>query len=130
MICPNCGANVSTGAAFCQYCGTNLAAAANKAVIPNNNAVNDSLFRMTIEDIFSITGRGTIITGTIDSGTIKVNDNVMITGQNKEPKSAVVSGIDMFRKTLTTATKGETVGLVLKGVTKEAISIGQVVQGH
>lgn len=82
----------------------------------NNNILYDEngSFLMAIEDVFSITGRGVVATGKIERGTININDTVQIIGLKDETKTVVVTGIEMFRKTLDTAKAGDNVGLLLK----------------
>ncbi|MGC8560356.1 MAG: elongation factor Tu [Phycisphaerae bacterium] len=86
----------------------------------------DKPFLMPIEDVFSIKGRGTVGTGRVERGTIKVNDEVEIVGLKKEPKKTVVTGVEMFQKTLDQAIPGDNVGLLLRGVEKEELERGQV----
>jgi elongation factor Tu len=85
----------------------------------------DKPFLVAIEDVFSITGRGTVATGRVEQGVIKLNDTVEILGI-KEPQQTVVTGIEMFRKLLDEAQAGDNVGLLLRGVAKEDIVRGQV----
>ena len=75
----------------------------------------DKPFLMPIEDIFSITGRGTVATGRIETGIIHVGDEVEIVGLGEEPKKTVVSGVEMFRKLLDQCEAGDNVGLLLRG---------------
>jgi elongation factor Tu len=86
----------------------------------------DKPFLMPIEDVFSIKGRGTVGTGRVERGTIKVNDEVEIVGLKKEPKKTVVTGVEMFQKTLDQAIPGDNVGLLLRSVEKEELERGQV----
>lgn len=86
----------------------------------------DHPFLMPVEDIFSITGRGTVATGRVEMGTIKVNDNVEIVGLTNEKRSVVVTGVEMFRKQLDQAEAGDNVGLLLRGVQRDEIERGQV----
>jgi len=85
----------------------------------------DPFFRMTVEDIFSIKGRGTVVTGKIESGTIKVGDEISIQGKNGEKKTTV-TGIEMFRKTMGQANAGDNVGLLLKNIAKPDVQQGDV----
>ena len=80
---------------------------------------------MPVEDVFSITGRGTVATGRIERGTIKVNDEVEIVGLRDTSKT-VVTGVEMFRKLLDQGEAGDNVGLLLRGVDKDGIERGQV----
>ncbi len=86
----------------------------------------DKPFLMPIEDVFSIKGRGTVGTGRVERGTIKVNDEVEIVGLKKDSKKTVVTGVEMFQKTLDQAIPGDNVGLLLRGVEKEELERGQV----
>ncbi len=86
----------------------------------------DHPFLMPVEDIFSITGRGTVATGRVERGTIKVNDNVEIVGLTTEKRTVVVTGVEMFRKQLDQAEAGDNVGLLLRGVQRDEIERGQV----
>jgi elongation factor Tu len=85
----------------------------------------DKPFLMSVEDVFSITGRGTVATGRIERGIIKVNDSVEIVGL-KDTVVSVVTGIEMFRKLLDSGQAGDNVGILLRGIEKEAIERGQV----
>ncbi|MBE3036067.1 MAG: elongation factor Tu [Candidatus Atribacteria bacterium] len=87
----------------------------------------DKPFLMPIEDIFSITGRGTVVTGRIDRGRILVGDNVDIVGISDKIQKSVVTGVEMFRKLLDEGQAGDNVGLLLRGITKEEVERGQVV---
>ena len=86
----------------------------------------DKPFLMPIEDVFTITGRGTVVTGRVDRGQIKVNEKVEIIGI-RETKEAVVTGVEMFRKLLDYAQAGDNVGLLLRGVSREQVQRGQVI---
>ena len=86
----------------------------------------DHPFLMPVEDIFSITGRGTVATGRVERGTVKVNDNVEIVGLTTEKRTVVVTGVEMFRKQLDQAEAGDNVGLLLRGVQRDDIERGQV----
>lgn len=87
----------------------------------------DKPFLMPIEDIFSITGRGTVVTGRIDRGRILVGDSVDIVGISDKIQKTVVTGVEMFRKLLDEGQAGDNVGLLLRGITKEEVERGQVV---
>ena len=95
--------------------------------IPTPVRDTDKPFLMPIEDIFSITGRGTVVTGRIELGTIHVNDPVEIVGFNDKPRSTVVTGVEMFRKLLDQGEAGDNVGLLLRGVDKKEVKRGEVV---
>jgi len=94
--------------------------------IPTPERDTDKPFLMPVEDVFSITGRGTVATGRVERGTIKVSDPVEIVGLTEKPKSTVVTGVEMFRKLLDQAQAGDNVGCLLRGVTREEIERGQV----
>src|SRR5699024_5441180 len=86
----------------------------------------DNPFLMPVEDIFTITGRGTVATGRVEQGVINVGDSVDIVGLTEEKKTVVVTGVEMFRKQLDQAQAGDNVGLLLRGVTRDDIERGQV----
>ena len=88
---------------------------------------NEKPFLMPVEDIFSITGRGTVVTGRIERGTIHVNDPVELVGFSEKPRSTVVTGVEMFRKLLPQGEAGDNVGLLLRGVDKNDVRRGEVV---
>ena len=94
--------------------------------IPTPERDTDKPFLMPVEDVFSITGRGTVATGRIDRGTVKVQDNVEIIGMTEERRKVVVTGVEMFRKLLDQAITGDNVGLLLRGVQRDEIERGQV----
>ena len=81
---------------------------------------------LPIEDVFSITGRGTVASGRIDRGTVKVGDEVEIVGIKPETQKAVVTGVEMFRKTMDFGEAGDNVGVLLRGITRDEIERGQV----
>ncbi len=88
---------------------------------------NEKPFLMPIEDIFSITGRGTVATGRIETGIIKVGEEVQLIGLGDEPKKTVVTGVEMFRKLLDEGEAGDNVGLLLRGIDKKDLKRGMVV---
>jgi elongation factor Tu len=88
---------------------------------------NEKPFLMPIEDIFSITGRGTVVTGRVERGTIHVNDPVELIGFGDAPRPTVVTGVEMFRKLLTEGEAGDNVGLLLRGIDKKDVKRGEVV---
>ena len=88
---------------------------------------NEKPFLMPIEDIFSITGRGTVVTGRIETGTIHVNDPAEIVGFCVKPKQTVVTGVEMFRKLLEQGEAGDNVGLLLRGIDKKDVRRGEVI---
>jgi len=94
--------------------------------IPTPKRETEKDFLMPVEDVFTITGRGTVATGRVERGTVKVNDNVEIVGI-KPTKATVVTGVEMFRKLLDVAEAGDNVGLLLRGVTREDVQRGQVI---
>ncbi|EMJ78385.1 translation elongation factor Tu [Leptospira borgpetersenii serovar Hardjo-bovis str. Sponselee] len=93
--------------------------------VPNPKRVTDKPFLMPVEDVFSITGRGTVATGRVEQGVLKVNDEVEIIGIRPTTKT-VVTGIEMFRKLLDQAEAGDNIGALLRGTKKEDIERGQV----
>jgi elongation factor Tu len=108
-----------------------------KAIVELLNAVDefipepvreiDKPFLMPIEDVFSITGRGTVVTGKVERGKIKIGEEVEIVGLSKEIRKTVVTGIEMFRKTLDEGIAGDNIGLLLRGVEKREVERGMVV---
>jgi elongation factor Tu len=95
--------------------------------VPTPQRDVDKPFLMAIEDVFSITGRGTVGTGRIERGKIKVGDEVEIIGMKSEIKKTVVTGVEMFRKLLDEGMAGDNVGLLLRGIDKKELERGQVV---
>ncbi len=94
--------------------------------IPTPERAVDKPFLMPVEDVFSITGRGTVATGRVERGTIKVGESVEIVGMTEETRDVVVTGVEMFRKLLDQAMAGDNVGLLLRGVQRTDIERGQV----
>jgi len=94
--------------------------------IPTPERKSDLDFLMPVEDVFSITGRGTVATGRVERGTVKMGDTVEIVGLTDEKKTTVITGVEMFRKLLDSAEAGDNVGLLLRGIDKKAIERGQV----
>ena len=88
---------------------------------------NEKPFLMPIEDIFSITGRGTVVTGRIETGTIHVGDAVELVGFGDAPRTSTVTGVEMFRKLLDQGEAGDNVGLLLRGVDKKDVKRGEVI---
>ncbi len=86
----------------------------------------DPFFRMTVEDVFSIKGRGTVITGKIESGTLKVGDEVAIKRANGQKKT-VVAGLEMFRKMLSQVNAGDEVGVLFRDIDKQDVQRGDVI---
>ena len=100
--------------------------AAVDSYIPTPDRKADLPFLMPVEDVFSISGRGTVATGRVERGTIKMADVVEIVGLSEEKKNTVVTGIEMFHKLMDFAEAGDNVGLLLRGVQKNEIERGQV----
>ncbi|MDT2459165.1 elongation factor Tu [Enterococcus avium] len=94
--------------------------------IPTPERDTDKPFLLPVEDVFSITGRGTVASGRIDRGEVKVGDEVEIIGIKPEVQKAVVTGLEMFRKTLDYGEAGDNVGVLLRGITRDEIERGQV----
>ncbi len=94
--------------------------------IPTPERDKDKPFLMPVEDVFSITGRGTVATGRVERGQVKVQDEVEIVGLSEMPRKTVVTGVEMFRKLLDYAEAGDNVGCLLRGVDRQEIERGQV----
>ncbi len=94
--------------------------------IPTPERQTDKPFMMPVEDVFSITGRGTVATGRVERGQVKVGDVIEIIGIAEEAKSTTVTGVEMFRKLLDYAEAGDNIGALLRGVAREEIQRGQV----
>ena len=94
--------------------------------IPTPDRKADMPFLMPVEDVFSITGRGTVATGRVERGTVKMGDTVEIVGLTEEKRTTVITGVEMFRKLLDSAQAGDNIGLLLRGVQKKEIERGQV----
>lgn len=94
--------------------------------IPTPERDTDKPFLMPVEDVFTITGRGTVATGRVERGTVKVGDEVEIIGLADETKKTVVTGVEMFRKLLDSAQAGDNIGALLRGVERKEIERGQV----
>jgi len=95
--------------------------------IPIPPRENEKPFLMPVEDVFSITGRGTVATGRIETGVIKTGEEVQIIGLGDEPRKSIVTGVEMFRKILDRGEAGDNVGLLLRGIDKKDIKRGQVI---
>ena len=95
--------------------------------IPTPKREVEKPFLMPVEDVFSITGRGTVGTGRVERGKVKVNEEMEIIGMTKERRKAVVTGVEMFRKSLDEGIAGDNVGLLLRGVDKEDLERGMVI---
>ena len=100
--------------------------AAVDSYIPSPERDTDKPFLMPVEDVFSITGRGTVATGRVERGVVKVSDTVEIVGLQDKPRSTVVTGVEMFRKILDYAEAGDNIGALLRGVQRSEIERGQV----
>ncbi|WP_374016391.1 elongation factor Tu [Paenibacillus thiaminolyticus] len=94
--------------------------------IPTPERDTEKPFLMPVEDVFSITGRGTVATGRVERGTVKVGDEIEIVGIQEETKKSVVTGVEMFRKLLDSAQAGDNIGALLRGVDRNQIERGQV----
>jgi len=111
--CPKCGPIVKLLNAIDDY-------------IPVPTREVDKPFLLAIEDIFSITGRGTVVTGRVERGKISLGDKVEIVGMTEETRKAVATGVEMFRKTLDEAQAGDNIGVLLRGIEKDEVERGQV----
>ena len=96
------------------------------AYIPEPERDVDKNFLMPVEDVFSITGRGTVATGRVERGILKVQDEVELVGLTEEPRKVVVTGVEMFRKLLDQAQAGDNIGALIRGVQRNEIERGQV----
>ena len=94
--------------------------------IPTPERATDQPFLMPIEDVFTITGRGTVVTGRVERGVVKVGETVEIVGLEDKPKTSVVTGLEMFRKTLDEAIAGYNVGVLLRGIDRTDVQRGQI----
>jgi elongation factor Tu len=101
--------------------------AAVDAYIPTPERAVDRPFLMPIEDVFTITGRGTVVTGRVERGVVKVGEPVEIVGIREEKQSSTVTGVEMFRKLLDQAEAGDNAGILLRGIEKESVERGMVV---
>ena len=111
----------------CQWCGKiyELMDAVD-SYIPTPERATDKPFLMPVEDVFTITGRGTVATGRVERGMVKVGDTVEIVGLMEKPRSTVVTGVEMFRKLLDQAVAGDNIGALLRGVERKDVERGQV----
>ena len=111
----------------CEWCkGIHELMNAVDTYIPTPQRQTDKPFLMPVEDVFSITGRGTVATGRVERGTVKVSDTVEIVGLADAPRSTVVTVVEMFRKLLEQAQAGDNIGVLLRGVQRNEIERGQV----
>jgi elongation factor Tu len=111
--CPDCGVIWQLMDAVDEY-------------IPSPERAVDKPFLMPIEDVFTITGRGTVVTGRVERGQVKVGDTVQIVGLMEESKSTVVTGVEMFRKLMDYAEAGDNIGCLLRGIDRKDVERGQV----
>ena len=95
--------------------------------IPDPQRENDKPFLMPVEDVFTISGRGTVATGRVERGKLNLSEEVEIVGIKEETMKSVATGIEMFRKTLDYAEAGDNVGVLLRGIDRTAIERGQVI---
>jgi len=115
------------GSAECEWCGPILKLMEQvDEYIPTPVRPRDEPFLMSVEDVFSIKGRGTVPTGRVERGTVKVGDEVEIVGLHHEPRKTVVTGLEMFHKLLDEAEPGDAVGALIRGVDRDDIERGQV----
>jgi len=117
----------SCGSRDCEWCGKvwQLMDAVDE-YIPTPERAIDKPFLMPVEDVFTITGRGTVATGRVERGTVKVGDEVEIVGLMEKPRKTVVTGVEMFRKMLDQAEAGDNIGALLRGVERKEVERGQV----
>ena len=94
--------------------------------IPTPDRPVDQPFLMPIEDVMTISGRGTVVTGRVERGTVKLQDEVEIVGLSKEPKKTTITGVEMFRKILDQAEAGDNIGALLRGIQRTEVERGQV----
>ena len=115
------------GSRDCQWCGKvwQLMDAVD-SYVPTPERATDKPFLMPVEDVFTITGRGTVATGRVERGIVKVGDEVQIVGLAEEVKKTIVTGVEMFRKLLDQAVAGDNIGVLLRGVDRKDIERGQV----
>ena len=111
----------------CPVCGKILALMdAVDSYVPTPERAVDKPFLMPVEDVFTITGRGTVATGRVERGEVKVGDTVEIVGMMENPRSTVVTGVEMFRKLLDQAMAGDNIGALLRGIERKEVERGQV----
>jgi translation elongation factor EF-Tu-like GTPase len=99
------------------------------AAAPPVAPTGDGTFRLPVEDIFFITGRGLVVTGRVESGTVRVGMQVNVVRDGGVTMTTTVTGVEMFRKVMDSATVGDNVGLLLKGLSKEQLHAGDLIQG-
>lgn len=111
----------------CPWCGKILELMDTvDSYIPTPKREIDKPFLMPVEDVFTITGRGTVATGRVERGQLKIGDEVEVVGLSEEKQKTVVTGVEMFRKTLDLAEAGDNIGVLLRGIEREQIQRGQV----
>ena len=111
----------------CKWCGKIMELMDHvDSYIPTPARATDKPFLMPVEDVFTITGRGTVATGRVERGSVKVGETIEIVGMTEKPKSTVVTGVEMFRKLLDAAVAGDNVGCLLRGVERKEVERGQV----
>ncbi|MEA5076329.1 MAG: elongation factor Tu, partial [Coriobacteriia bacterium] len=122
LQCDSCGTDGS-----CEWCSSiDQLMAAVDDYFPDPVRETDKPFLMAVEDVFTITGRGTVATGRVERGVVKVGDEVEIVGIHEETRKTVVTGVEMFRKLLDQAEAGDNIGVLLRGVARDDIERGQV----
>lgn len=111
----------------CQWCGPiwKLMEAVDE-YIPTPERATDKPFLMPVEDVFTITGRGTVVTGRVERGSVKVGDEVEIVGIKEQTRKTIVTGVEMFRKLLDSAETGDNIGTLLRGVDRNSVERGMV----
>jgi elongation factor Tu len=115
------------GTRECTWCGKILTLMDTvDEYIPTPERDVDKPFLMPVEDVFTITGRGTVATGRVERGVVKVQETIEIVGMTEKPRSTVVTGVEMFRKLLDMAQAGDNVGILLRGIERKDIERGQV----
>jgi len=122
LQCDSCGTDGS-----CEWCASiDQLMEAVDSYFPDPVRETDKPFLMAVEDVFTITGRGTVATGRVERGVVKVGDEVEIVGIHEETRKTVVTGVEMFRKLLDQAEAGDNIGVLLRGVARDDIERGQV----
>jgi len=119
--------SASTDATAPEYACIHELMAAVDSYIPTPERAKDKPFLLPVEDVFTITGRGTVATGRVERGTVKVGDAAEIVGLSTEKKNTVITGVEMFRKLLDEAYAGDNIGALLRGVQREDVERGQVI---
>ncbi|MDR1806024.1 MAG: zinc-ribbon domain-containing protein [Clostridium sp.] len=119
-ICSKCARENSDSAAFCGGCGARIEVSA-------SGYESTEKMKLTVEDVFTITGRGTVVVGKLSSGHINTGDSVVICKSNGENLFSVVTGIEMFRKLINTASVGDNVGLLLRGIQRAQVERGDII---